>query len=374
MSRLTGVALAAGVLMAPFACGHQCPVADSVTGPSAVAPAGVTVLELSYPSPGSANNQLDLYLPRGGTNGPATILYIHGGGWNSGDKSDTAELCGLLAAGGFPVATCNYTLSTLDAPGFPQAIYDVKAVVRWIRTDGADVYRMPTRIVVIGESAGGHLAQMLGTTAGVQRFEPLTPPPAGYRVDAVISFFAPGDLVYHAQHGADGLAAAWFLGGLLSDQTLPVYEEASPITYVSAANPPMALFHGMADVTVPFEVSLRTRQAVAAVCRYCRLSTYPDAAHGFDGFGGIEGVAKTIANLVPHVLADRLEPDLNGDGAVDSLDLALFVQVLLGPDAYNAAHPGCDPLQADLSADRRIDGDDIAAVIRRVLGEDKGSG
>jgi len=318
--------------------------------------------DIPYTSPGGTHNTLDLHLPLNGPCNPVTILYIHGGAWIYSDKSDSAQVCDLLAIAGFPVVTCNYSLSTIEAPGFPQAVYDVKAVVRWIRTDGSEVYNLAKKIVVVGESAGGYLALMLGTTDGLARFEPQLPYSGDYRVDAVIAFFAPADLVYQVRHGFDALATEWFVGEMLNEQSMQRYIEASPITYVSEANPPVALLHGEWDMVVPFEGALRMRQAFANVCRYCRLVNVPGAGHGLDGFGGNAGAATVIADLIPKLLADRLEPDLNGDGAIDALDVGLFQLRLLDPMAFFASHPGCNRLQADLNGDGLVDERDLSIM------------
>jgi len=339
----------------------------SLVVPSAQ-PAGTIIYhDISYTSPGGTRNTLNLHLPLNATCGALTILYVHGGAWIYEDKDDSIPVCDLLAIAGFPVVSCNYTLSTIEAPGYPQAVYDVKAVVRWIRTDGAEIYKLPKKIVVVGESAGGYLALMLGTTDGIARFEPQLPYPGGYRVNAVIAFFSPGDLVYQAKRGFDGLATEWFIGEMLNDQTLPQFAAASPVSYVSEANPPVALVHGEEDPIVPLESSLRIQQAFASVCRYCRVVAIPGAGHGFDGIGGNAGAAATIAELISKVLADRLEPDLNGDGGVDALDVQLFQGLLLDPTAFFSTRPGCDRLQADLNGDGLVDGQDLSIMTSRML-------
>lgn len=345
--------------------------ADTGEPPPPLPPPPTTIVhrDITYESPGSTRNILDVHLPLAKVPEAVTILFIHGGGWLYGDKSDSAILIEGLAAAGFPVVSCNYTLSTTEAPAYPQAIHDVKAVVRWIRTTGAVEYRLPSKIVVVGESAGGHLALMLGTSAGVERFEPLGSEfRGGYRVDGVIAFFAPGDLVHQALNGFDLFATALFLGGLISDQMMPIYTEASPITYLDEADPPMALLHGEADIVVPFTASLLWRDALAGVCRSCRLFSVPDAGHGFDGFGGNEGAAGILKDLIPEILMGRAEPDLNGDGAIDLLDVERFAQMLVDPDSYFTTHPGCNRLQADQNDDGMVDGRDVSFMARRLLG------
>ncbi len=343
------------------------PFPPSASQPTAATARPDEVLDIPYDSPGGSNNFLDLYLPtHPNKQDPATILFIHGGGWHAGDKSLSADLCRMLADAGYPTVTCNYTFSTLVSPGFPQIIFDVKAVVRWIRTEGSR-RGLPQRIIAMGDSAGGHLAQMLGTTAGVATFEPLPPPPGGYRIDGVISFYGPGDLTLLITSGGDVLQTALFVGALLRETTLPQYLAASPITYVTPDDPPMALFQGGADPTVPFANAVRVMQILRSQCRYCRLFIYPDAVHSFDGFGGNSGVSQLATALIPQLLAFDPKLDLNGDGALDALDLQDLAAELLDPDGYRAAHSRCDTLDADLNGDGTVDGEDLQLAINRLV-------
>jgi len=173
-------------------------------------------------------------------------------------------------------------------------------------------------------------------------------------------------LLYHAEHGSDLLSTAWFLGALLTDETRPLYEEASPITYITADDPPIALFHGTTDAIVPIETAYRIQRDFANACQYCRLSVVPDVGHGFDGFGGDAGVTLALANLIPSLMAAPIEPDLNGDGVLDALDIESFVALLVDPDAYFAAHAGCARLMGDLNGDGLVDGRDIAFMVQRL--------
>ncbi|MHC4796444.1 MAG: alpha/beta hydrolase fold domain-containing protein [Planctomycetota bacterium] len=90
--------------------------------------------DIEYESPGSNANYLDVYLPDGGVPpGTPTVMFIHGGGWRGGDKAGHQIFHNATADAGYPVVTCNYMLSTPETPSYPQAVHDVKAVVRWIR-------------------------------------------------------------------------------------------------------------------------------------------------------------------------------------------------------------------------------------------------
>ena len=273
--------------------------------PGAAAPArAVEVLsDLSYASPGGDHNVLDLYLPDPAPDATVpTVLFIHGGGWSKGDKADDAAFHTATAQAGYPVVACNYTLSSPGAPSYPQAVFDVKAVVRWIREEGG-AHGLSPRIVAVGASAGGHLALMLGTTAGVPAFEPQPAPTGGYGVDAVVSFFGPADLVYHMQHDAQHDAVEQFLGLTFSDATEAEFEAASPIAYVSASSAPTAFYHGRLDHTVPVEESERMNAALRDAGVWSQLTTVADAGHGFAGFGGQDGASRTVTEIIPRLLS-----------------------------------------------------------------------
>jgi len=95
------------------------------------------------------------------------------------------------------------------------------------------------------------------------------------------------------------------------------------------------------------------------------LFSVPDAGHGF---AGNEGAADILKGLIPEIMLGRTEPDLNGDGAIDLLDVERFAQMLVDPDGYFTAHPGCNRLQADQNGDGVVDGRDVAFMARRLWG------
>ena len=135
--------------------------------------------DIPYVSPGGTRAFLDVHVSDTGVvEGAPTLLFIHGGGWYSGDKADTnvQTMISPIADIGYGGVACNYTLSVDVSPSYPQAVHDVKAVIRWIRTQGGSYGLSPT-IIVTGPSEGGHLSQLLGTSDGVEVLEPLPSPP-----------------------------------------------------------------------------------------------------------------------------------------------------------------------------------------------------
>jgi acetyl esterase/lipase len=245
-----------------------------------------------YASPGGKNLSLNLVVPRIGDNFPI-IIWIHGGGWYSGTKESSPLL--PLVQEGYAIASIDYRLST-EAP-FPAQIGDCKAAVRWVRSNAAHYHLAPNRIGVIGFSAGGHLAALLGTSGGVAALEGNEGNPGvSSRVQAVVDGFGPSDFVsmdrewsargdaapglppYHGQlKPREALAA--LLGGPVESK-LDLAKEASPLTYVNAGNPPFLILHGDHDQTVPISQSVTLTNALKQAGVPVELEIAPNAGHG----------------------------------------------------------------------------------------------
>ena len=133
-------------------------------------PAGVVFEKnIEYSNPDEQHLQLNMARPRNG-NGPfPVIVCIHGGGFRAGSREGFNGLCQQLAKHGYVAVTVSYRLAPKYP--FPAAIHDVKAAVRWVRAN-AEKYNIDAgRVGTTGGSAGGHLAQYLGVTRGIKRFE-----------------------------------------------------------------------------------------------------------------------------------------------------------------------------------------------------------
>lgn len=224
---------------------------------------GIQNKYLDIPYAGLSEAQkLDIYLPDDG-NGPfPIILAIHGGGFMAGDKRDLQVepmLNGLKR--GYAVVAINYRLS--GEASWPAQIHDCKAAVRWIRAN-ADKYKLDGhRIAAWGGSAGGHLASMLGTSAGVEKLEgvALGNTDESSHVQAVVNWFGPTDFLkmddqLHESgavnpmiHSIPTSPESILLGNNLEDVP-ELVKEADPGTYVSADDPPF-LF-SMAPKTASF--------------------------------------------------------------------------------------------------------------------------
>jgi acetyl esterase/lipase len=204
---------------------------------------------------------LDLALPKEKAAGlrPA-IVVIHGGGWIEGDKASFSTVARRppgniidFARLGFVAATINYRLSG-EAP-FPAALHDCQCAVRWLRAHSQKYDIDPERIGAWGNSAGGHLAMLLGLM-GKDAVEPDGPyQEQSSQVQAVVSDSGPIDLVYQHQHGTLRAVVERFIGRPPDGRADEGYRLASPGSHISAKAPPLMLIYGAADEQVPVETA-----------------------------------------------------------------------------------------------------------------------
>jgi len=218
---------------------------------------------------------LDLYLPRDRKEPLPGVIFIHGGGWSGGKRSDYRYYTMRVAQMGYAVATVSYRL--VPKAVFPAAVQDVKCAVRWMRAN-ADKYSInPDRIAAIGGSAGGHLSMMLGYSEGVPELEGK----GGHQeyssaVQAVVNLYGPVDITLPEHH--DNPTLLGFFGGKRFDEAPDQYRLASPITHLTADAPPTLIIHGTDDLTVPVDQAdlLASRlKELGVEYEYLRLEGYP---------------------------------------------------------------------------------------------------
>lgn len=225
--------------------------------------------------------KLDLHLPEA-KNTPV-IVWVHGGAWRAGDKSDMP--LGKLVNQGYAIASVDYRLS-VEAP-FPGMIHDIKAAIRCVRAKAGEYGYDAEKLAVAGSSAGGHLAALVGVTNGVKALEGKV---GGYLdqssdVRATISLFGASNLMtILAQSKPQGLKMRVPALQLLLDGQPEEKPElarlASPVAHLDAKDPPLLLIHGDADPQMPPEQS----QELAAACTKAgvpvQLEIIPGAVHG----------------------------------------------------------------------------------------------
>ncbi len=219
-------------------------------------PAGVTAhRDLPYVTNGHERQRLDLYVPESGEKLPL-VVWIHGGGWESGDKAQCLTL--PLTTKGFAAASIGYRLSQHAV--FPAQIEDCKAAIRWLRAHAAEYRLDPDRIGAFGISAGGHLVALLGTSGDVKDFDVGEHLNVSSRIQAACDMCGPTDLFrFHERpsaikRDAKGSLFERLFGGPVLER-IELAKRFNPITWISKDDPPFLIIHGDKDPLVPLSQS-----------------------------------------------------------------------------------------------------------------------
>lgn len=229
--------------------------------------------EVVFGTGGGRDLVCDVYEPPAAVRNGVGVLLVHGGGWSEGDRTQLSGYGILLGRRGYTCVASEYRLT--GEALWPAQIEDVKCALRWMRANSDRLGIDPGKIVVEGNSAGGHLALIMGGTANRAEFEG-TGGNAGVdtSVSAVIAFYPPTGLERREWGG---------LPALFGHGTQPdVLRGASPLTYASANFPPALLIHGNIDETVPVSETTAMYDALVAAGATAELHVFANQPHGFD--------------------------------------------------------------------------------------------
>lgn len=224
----------------------------------AAAPSGAQTARTSIERDISYGRQpqllLDAYLPRGSGPHPA-ILWLHGGRWGSGDKSQDDDLLTELASDGFAVFSANYRLIK-DAP-YPAAVEDAETAVEWIRDNAADYDVDPARIGAVGVSSGAQLAGLLATLGE-------GPLDTGARISAAVSLSGPMNMATPIEEDPESNLGRSILAFLACDpgpECETTAEEASPVSHVDPTDAPIFLANST-DEVIPLDQATEMQLAL----------------------------------------------------------------------------------------------------------------
>ena len=267
--------------------------------------------QLTPDSPCGGAHNLDIYpATQGGSLG--TFMWIHGGGFSGGDKYPLTDQGPIrrLTHLGWSVVSVNYRLASQPDGRFPAGAQDVHAALRWVRVNGMDRGLNTQRIVVAGESAGGTLAALAGTTANAgSPLFPEVPPVSGWVAVAGILDFDAGPM-------SQFWSSVWLASA--TQRTV-----ASPVTWWDPADPQGWIIHGDLDDVVEYANTNRLLARAAAsgrvqrdtVDRFATGEFQPLAARGHTSVRGMnsDALVAWMAEL----------PTLDGTAnPVGSLDVA----------------------------------------------------
>jgi acetyl esterase/lipase len=223
---------------------------------------------------GGRTLRCDLFHPPEPGKGRPAVVLIHGGAWRQGDRTQLRGYGIALARRGFVCASVEYRLS--GEAKWPAQLHDVKAALRFVRSQSTQLGIDPAKISVSGNSAGGHLALLLAGTRNQPEFEGEGGHP-GVSTDcaACIAFYPPTRLLKLAADTPEGLLFA----ADAADETVRL---ASPIEHARKDFPPTQLIHGNRDQLVRPSASLKMYEALSKAGAPVELHMYNGAPHGFD--------------------------------------------------------------------------------------------
>jgi len=241
-----------------------------------------------YHTANNYQNKLDVYMPANASAPTPVVVVIHGGGWVEGTKEERVlEMMPYLQMG-FAAVNVEYRLGRNSLA--PAAVEDCRCALHWVFANAKKFNFDPTRVVLQGGSAGGHLALMTGMLTPAAGFDrecrssqdnywsanPGTS--ADPRVAAIVNWFGITDVLDEI-HGsnAKGYAVVWLGDQPNADE---IAKRVSPINYVTGDVPPIITIHGNKDSLVPYEHAVRLHKALDAAKVPNQLYTVAGANHG----------------------------------------------------------------------------------------------
>lgn len=221
---------------------------------------------------GGRELKCDIYDPPAAVKNGIGVLLLHGGGWSSGDRTQLKGYGVLLGRRGYTCVASEYRLT--GEALWPAQIEDVKCAIRWVRANAKRLGIDPERLVVSGNSAGGHLSLMAGAASAPEFEGTGGNPDFGSSCAAVISFYPPTGLDARAWGGMPAL----FGKGAPAE----VMKGASPLTYAGAGFPPTLIIHGNKDEVVPEREATNMYEALNRAGVPVELHMFAGQPHGFD--------------------------------------------------------------------------------------------
>lgn len=251
--------------------------ADTITYKPVQLPEGFTSqLNVVYTRVKDWEGKLDLYLPPKEKGPSPVVINIHGGGWNHGVKESQSGFNTFFRMG-YAVANIEYRLTGQATA--PAAVEDTRCALVYLIRNAKELNIDTSKIVIMGGSAGGHLALMGGLLGNDHRFDGNCPGVGNTRVAAIIDKYGITD-VWDWGYGKNvkSKSAARWLGERATDQKFAA--SVSPIHYVDKDSPPVFIVHGDADPTVPYQQSVELYKKLKEAGVKTEFITVEGGLHG----------------------------------------------------------------------------------------------
>ena len=271
--------------------------ADSTYKPVEYPEGFTALLNVTYTKVNGWEGKVDLYLPPKKNTRTPVVINIHGGGWKNGVKESQGGFSTFFKAG-FAVVNMEYRLTGQATA--PAAIEDTRCVLIYLIKNAKDLNIDVNKIIIMGGSAGGHLALMGGLLANDHRFDTNCPGVENIKVAAIIDKYGITD-VWDWAYGPNltSKSATQWLGDKAKDEAFA--KSVSPIYYITKNSPPVFIIHGDADPTVPYQQSVDLHKKLLEAGVKTEFITVPRGLHGkFDKEKNSEinkAIIKFIAEL-----------------------------------------------------------------------------
>jgi len=281
---------------------------------------GERKIDVVYKSISGRDLTLDLYAPTAKRSKQCpVVVFTHGGGWAAGNRykaasGSFAQVFGKLVKEGFAVATVTYRLAKKDSHvAIRDCVIDCKDAIRYLAKNGELLGIDPMRICVMGDSAGGHIAQMLLLASPEQL--PGDPDLADvrYRMVAGVSWYGPCDFektdLFNHDNRADfkDRFAARIMGSTSGPtDKLARYREISPINYLRPSSPPLLMIQGDKDTTIPVSHAYYMQQKAEQLQAPVEIMIISNSGHNWRKVDAeiepsrTEIIERTIDFLVSH--------------------------------------------------------------------------
>lgn len=285
----------------------SCKKEDADSNNQGQAPLQKEYIDIAYAS-GSNAQKLDIFLPDTVKEKNPVLIWIQGGGWKSGDKSEFRNTSRLteLKKRGYAVVVINYRLS--GEAKFPAQIFDVKAAIRWVKANATTYKFNSAKVGLWGSSAGGHLSALAGTSGNVTELEDLNQGNSSFTstVQVVVDWYGPTDFLQmdslalaqgcsSSNHNAANSPESELIGFQIITRP-DLVAKVNPITYISNDDPPFFIEHGLIDCTVAHGQSQQLYNQLLPVlgAQKVKLKLLDATGHG----GGLFSAAATLTEAI----------------------------------------------------------------------------
>ncbi len=247
---------------------------DDTTVKKAQYPAGYEAeIDAVYHEIDGWKGREDIYFNPKAAKPTPVVFNIHGGGWNHGTKESQTGY-GSFFKMGFAVANIEYRMYPQATA--PAAVEDVRAAILCVIVRAKELNIDPNKIVIMGGSAGGHLALLAGLLQNDNKFDGKYKDVKGYTIAAIIDKYGPAD--FTSPNFAKYKSLVNWLGNQSDDTKFRAL--LSPITYVKKTSPPTFIVHGDADPIVPYQQSVDLKKKYDEVGAKSEFMTIPGGMHG----------------------------------------------------------------------------------------------